>query len=291
MGIKYWVLSGTAENWETALEGNIWGVREGNLKKLWENMSNGDILFFYCLSPISGVIGFGKCQAKFKQDKPLWPDEIREDRIIYPYRWQFEPIFKLPRSEWKSRNISLGGDIKIGYRAGLNPAKNTASISLLNEKIYKEWKSKVIEEPISDFLGQVIKKIPPNQHAHMKDLLMKLGEIKGFIVEEEFRMDGQRLDVIWKRIQKGVPTYVFEVQVGGDIYHALGKLKHAYDIWNSRIFLVASENDVGTINKLLSGTFHEIQPILKFIEKNKVLNLYKAKSDIYEIERELGIIP
>lgn len=277
MGIKYWVLSGTAENWITALEGNIWGVREGNLKKLWERMSNGDILFFYCLSPVSGVIGFGKCQAKFKQDKPLWPDEIRENKVIYPYRWQFEPTYVLPRLEWTSRNISLGGDIKIGYRAGLNPAKDAASIALLNEKIYREWKSKVIERPISEFLGDVIKKTPPNQHSHMKNLLMKLGEIKGFIVEEEFRMDGQRLDVIWKRIQKGAPTYVFEVQVGGNVTEALSKLKHSFDLWNSNLYIIIEDKDYEKVQTLLSGTFHEIRDKLTVILSSEIEEFYKLK--------------
>ncbi len=244
MDIKYWILSGTAENWETALEGNIWGVRESNLKKLWENISNGDILFFYCLSPISGIIGFGKCQAKFKQDKPLWPDEIREGRVIYPYRWRFESIYTLPKYEWNSRRIPLGGDIKIGYRAGLNRAKDSASISLLSEKINKEWQSIVIEEPMSEFLDEAIKKKTPNQHALLKDLLMKLGKIKGFIMEEEFRTDDQRLDVIWKRIQKGVPTFVFEVQIGGNVTEALGKLKHSFDLWNSNLNIVIENKDL-----------------------------------------------
>lgn len=170
MGIKYWVLSGSAENWETAFESNIWGVREGSLKKLWENISNGDILFFYCLSPVSGVIGFGKCQARFKQDKPLWPDEIRESKVIYPYRWQFEPIYMLPKYEWHSRRTPLGGEIKIGYRAGLNRAKDPTSIALLNEKINKEWQSKVIEEPMSKFLDEAIKKKTSDQHNLLKDL-------------------------------------------------------------------------------------------------------------------------
>ena len=149
MAVKYWVLSGDVANWETALEGNIWGVREGRLKSLWENISNGDILFFYCKSPISGVIGFGKCQAKFKQDKPLWPDETREDKVIYPYRWQFIPAFVLSKSEWESRRIPLGGEIRIGYRAGLNHVVDRTSITLLNAKIKEQWKTEVIETPIS----------------------------------------------------------------------------------------------------------------------------------------------
>ena len=277
MSVKYWVLSGTVENWETALEGNIWGVREGNLKKSWENISNGDILFFYCLNPISGIIGFGKCQAKFKQDKPLWPDEIRENRVIYPYRWQFEPIFVLPKYEWNTRSIPLGGDIKIGYRAGLNRAKDSASISLLSEKINKEWQSIVIEEPMSEFLDEAIKKKTPNQHALLKDLLIKLGKLKGFIVEEEFRTDGQRLDVIWKRIQQGVPTFVFEVQIGGNVTEALGKLKHAFDLWNSNLYIVIENKDLSKVQTLLSGTFHEIKDKLTVILISDIEEFYRIK--------------
>lgn len=277
MSIKYWVLSGSPENWETALEGNIWGVREGSLKKLWVNISNGDILFFYCLSPISGVIGFGKCQARFKQDKPLWPDEIRESKVIYPYRWQFELIYVLPKYEWNSRRIPLGGEIKIGYRAGLNRTKDTASIALLNEKINKEWQSKVIEEPMSEFLDEAIKRKPSDQHNLLKDLLMKLGDIKGFIVEEEFRTDSQRLDVIWKRIQQGVPTFVFEVQIGGNVTEALGKLKHAFDLWNSNLYIIIENKDLSKVQTLLSGTFHEIKDKLTVILTSDMIEFYKIK--------------
>jgi len=277
MGIKYWVLSGSAENWETALESNIWGVREGNLRKLWENISNGDILFFYCLSPVSGVIGFGKCQARFKQDKPLWPDEIRESKVIYPYRWQFELIYVLPKYEWNSRRIPLGGEIKIGYRAGLNRAKDPASIALLNEKINKEWQSKVIEEPMSEFLDEAIKRKTSDQHNLLKDLLMKLGDIKGFIVEEEFRTDSQRLDVIWKRIRQGVPTFVFEVQIGGNVTEALGKLKHAFDLWNSNLYIIIENKDLSKVQTLLSGTFHEIKDKLTVILTSDMIEFYKIK--------------
>jgi hypothetical protein len=54
---------------------------------------------------------------------------------------------------------------------------------------------------------------------------------------------------------------------------------------------VAAENDLAAINQLLAGTFHEIQPMLKFIEIEKIQSLHQAKRNIYDIERELGIIP
>jgi len=87
-----------------------------------------------------------------------------------------------------------------------------------------------------------------------------------------------------------VPTYAFEVQVGGDLYHALGKLKHAFDIWNSNVFLVASEEDRDKVNALLSGTFHEIGGRLRFIEVEQLERLFHGKQEVMGLERELGLL-
>jgi hypothetical protein len=43
------------------------------------------------------------------------------------------------------------------------------------------------------------------------------------------------------------------------MYQALAKLKHAYDIWNSNIYLVLHDASKKQLEELLSGTFHEIQ--------------------------------
>jgi hypothetical protein len=120
---------------------------------------------------------------------------------------------------------------------------------------------------------------------------LEIGKLQGYVANTEFPMEAERLDVVWRRLPESVPTYVFEVQIGGDLYHALGKLKHAHDIWNSRIFLAASANDIGRVNHLLSGTFHEIKTLLNFIDIEKVQSLHQSKQNIYEIEKELGLIP
>ena len=86
--MKFWLLAGSLENWDRAISDNVWGVREG-LKRFWDQISIGDILVFYATSPVSGVIGIGKVESKLKQDKPLWPDEVRENKVIYPYRFGF----------------------------------------------------------------------------------------------------------------------------------------------------------------------------------------------------------
>ena len=91
-------------------------------------------------------------------------------------------------------------------------------------------------------------------------------------------------------MERSVPTYVFEVQVGGDIYHAMSKLKHAFDLWNSHIFLVASNRERGKYQELLAGTFHEVADKMQFIEIGLVKELLGKKRDYKNMEQALGIL-
>ena len=126
-------------------------------------------------------------------------------------------------------------------------------------------------------------------HDNIQDRLIKIGQLQNYIAEKEYPFDTGKLDVVWRRVTNSVPTYVFEIQIGGDIYHALGKLKHAFDLWNSHIFFVASGKDYAKANELLSGTFHEINERIKYIELEKVEELYKRKKAYFDLEKGLGI--
>ena len=77
---KYWLVVGSRENWETAFKhGNIWGLKERQ-RHLWESLNEGDTLLFYVTQPIGGIVGRGVLRTKFKQNRPLWPQELRENR-------------------------------------------------------------------------------------------------------------------------------------------------------------------------------------------------------------------
>ena len=91
-GNKYWLVVGSPTNWETAFKyGNIWGLKDSARQKLqWEQITEGDILIFYATAPVSGVIGYGVVKTKFKQDRPLWPKEVKENRVIWPLRFEFD---------------------------------------------------------------------------------------------------------------------------------------------------------------------------------------------------------
>jgi len=49
----------------------------------------------------------------------------------------------------------------------------------------------------------------------IKKALVQIGRLQKFIAEEEYAFDIGKLDVVWRRVELSVPTYVFEVNVGG----------------------------------------------------------------------------
>jgi hypothetical protein len=79
------------------------------------------------------------------------------------------------------------------------------------------------------------------------------------------------------------------VQVGGDIYHALAKLKHAYDLWNSNIYLVIDERHREKAHELLSGTFHEISAAIKIINLAQVNELYTLQVNDVKLRQQMGL--
>ena len=287
---QFWIVPGSEKNWKQALTSKgIWGLEQKTLDKVyWLALAPNDLILFYVTGKVKGIVGYGIIRSKFYQDVPLWDVEIREDRVKWPLRFEFDVGFLLPENRWADERIPIAGGGHFRQPIILQERNSIGQIvRALNP-----------DASIEELLGETSVLVPSAKaeevsptHNNIKNLLLEIGKIQGYVANPEFPMEAERLDVVWRRLPESVPTYVFEVQIGGDLYHALGKLKHAHDIWNSRIFLVASANDLGSVNQLLSGTFHEIKSILRFIEIEKVKSLYKSKQNIYQIEKELGIIP
>ncbi|MEM1944247.1 MAG: hypothetical protein QW756_02150 [Nitrososphaerota archaeon] len=277
---RYWITSGTPENWQTSLAfGKIWGlVGKSTMIRRWEKIKEGDKILIYVMKPVGGVVGHGTIRTKFKQDKPLWPLEVKENKVIWPYRFEFDIDYLLPQHMWRKSSVKTEY-IKNIARAGfqfLNYEEAVRVVELLKTK-----------EPHHPPLPQAPE--PIDLHDRVKAMLVEIGRLQGYVSESEYSMDGARLDVVWRRVERAVPTYVFEVQVGGDLYHALSKLKHARDIWNSKIYIAVTDEDKPKANELLSGTFHEIREEIKVILIHQVTQLYKMKKDYKDLERNLGI--
>jgi len=290
--MRYWLVVGSPKNWDTAFKhGNIWGLKQTQ-RHLWESLDENDTVLFYATYPVKGIIGHGFVRTKFKQDQPLWPDEIIQHKVIWPLRFEFDVEFCLSPDKWVSeKTVSK----ELWPRAGFQLLSQDMGERLVSaigvvEFAIKDNKPLLVSEPSVEFVSvaEKIEKAPPS-HDQVKKTLVQIGQLQKYISQEEYPFDIGKLDVVWRRVEQSVPTYVFEVQVGGDIYHALAKLKHAFDLWNSHIFIVASEVERTKVDNLLSGTFHEIGNRIKFIELEQVEELYKRKKDYLDFEKELGI--
>lgn len=273
----WWLAVGKPENWQTAFAfGNLWGLTSRQ-RALWEAISPGDFVLFYATLPVGGVIGYGTVRSKFKQDKPLWPEEIRRNEIIWPYRFEISPVYCLPQDRWHQERIS-SEELKKLVRGGFQPIDEE-----LAKKIVQSWEApKPPEKP------EKIEKI--SQHDLVREKILEIGRLQKFIAEKEYRMDGEKLDAVWRKVERAVPSHVFEIQVGGDIHHALAKLKHAFDLWNSKIFLIANEQDLAKARELLSGTFHEIREVANLVNISEIEELLKRKKEWTELEKKLGIL-
>ena len=128
------------------------------------------------------------------------------------------------------------------------------------------------------------------EHSRIKELLIKLGKLSGYIVEQEYPFSDikERLDVVWRRVVASVPTFVFEVHIGGSMHQALTKLKHAYDVWNSNIYLVVKDDDYDRATQYVKGAFHEIRNQLRIVKLSKILELYEIQRKDYLLKSEVG---
>ena len=286
---NFWIVPGSKENWKLALiSKGTWGLEETKQKKVyWLAIAPNDIILFYVTRQVKGVIGYGIVRSKFYQDVPVWDEEKREGCFKWPLRFEFDIEFLLPENRWEDEKVPVRGGGE--FRQPLI-FKEWEEVQPIIEALNPNVSTELLRDISLPTLPKEKEEISPT-HDDIKNLLLEIGKLQNYIADKEFRMETERLDVVWRRLPESVPTYVFEVQVGGDLYHALGKLKHAHDIWNSRIFLVASIEDLSTVNQLLSGTFHEIKSILRFIEIEKIQDLHRSKRNIYQIERDLGLIP
>ena len=250
-------------------------------------LREGDGVLFYISKPVHGIVGFGHVVTKFKQNVPLWPEEVKRNKVLWPLRFEFDVEYCLPPSLWKSDRYT-SHDLQMISRMVFQcyPIEevNTARVALGLAP-----HSQAVPEPTSVLRA-------PTQpakldHDEVKAQLAEIGRIQGYVADEEYPLESSRLDVVWRRVERSVPTYVFEVQIRGDIHHAMGKLKHAFDLWNSHIFLVGPVHDKGKFQELLSGTFHEVAHRMRFIDVTLVKELLGKKRDYKDMERALAIEP
>jgi len=291
---NFWLLVGTPENWVTAFDyGGIWGLKRSQ-ERFWQRISeNKDIAFFYVTSPVAGVVGYGVVRTKLRQDSPLWPEERAKNEIIWPLRFEFDVMSCLPPAVWHDQNYS-SETLKGRVRSGFQQIETGVAQEIIRALPVSAPAGLILAQPVG--IGpraqqpETILPATENLHDRTQGLLVEIGRFQHFVANSEYPLENRRLDVVWRRVQRSVPSVVFEIQVGGNLTEAMGKLKHAFDLWNSNIFLVGKNEHRAPANQLAGGTFREIQQRLRFIEVSQVEDLYQRKRAYRELEGQLGIL-
>ncbi len=271
----FWVAVGTPDHWQLAVDHGIWGLVPGHEPR-WTRLSTGAIVFFYATRPVSGFVGYGTVRRTFRQDKPLWPPEVQQQKVIWPLRFEFDLGHLVPPSRWVEERIVFKEIPRTRLQSGF-----FALSEALGQQLLMLLPSATIAKPST----------PSLTHDDVQRVLVEVGQIQRFVAELEYPIGKQRLDVVWRKMVLSVPTFAFEVQVGGDVYHALGKLKHAHELWNTRVFLVGDTRQFGSkAEELLGGTFHEIRDELRIIDINDLSRLHELKREVRETEEKLYLV-
>ncbi len=260
-----WVATGTRENWERALENGIWGI-DPALQRNWKVASPGDLLLFYAKRPVSRFFGAGIIRSKFRQTSPLWKEEIDQKRVIWPLRLELDVIVLLPFNSWENDGAA-NDDYKLSIHGGLNPVKDFVRAMKVLEQIKKG-----VHQDLQPDLQKV------------NESIYEIGRIQRMIVEMNYPTDGRPIDVIWKRTVRSVPTFAFSVSLEGDVETPIRTLKHAYDIWNSRPFLVTRDERVDEVKDVTSGLFHEFDDALRVLSASQITELHESKKKYYQLE-------
>lgn len=266
---KAWVAVGDQANWERGLENGIWGIVP-QLAHHWQKAEKDELVLFYCKKPVKKFFGAGIIRSKFKQTNPLWKEEIQENRVIWPYRFEFDVIHLIPFGRWKSEGIS-NSEFNLAVLGGLNPVRNFSKAMKVLEKLNS---------------AVAVTAVPGEEFAA---ILYEIGRIQRMIVEREYPVDGNLLDVIWKRTVRSVPTFAFSVDLEGRFEVTIQTLKHAYDLWNSRPYLITDQSRLEEVNEAASGLYHEFTSALNVLSTSQVQELYNSKKKYYELEERYGL--
>jgi len=95
---SYWLLTVTEENYQVIRQHRVYGAPATTRRDITRLIRPGDIIILYVSKRGAKSLG-GRVAAAYRvktewhvEDKPLWPDEQRENRVKYPYRVSLEPI-------------------------------------------------------------------------------------------------------------------------------------------------------------------------------------------------------
>jgi predicted RNA-binding protein len=268
----------------------LWGFKEA-LKGLWKRLKPEDYMLFYQsgkfthAGKIAFLYPFKDVSEQFEEAariaEKVWGKDPKDGKT-WPYLIFIHDIREMEIPLEKFNEMT-------GYRL----KAIAGSMRVREDKIGKliAFLNNIYKGPTR---AQVTALTPPDLHEQVVQIIYELGEIIGYKPERRWRKEGYEYDVVWHKPPREGPKYVFEVHVRGNLGDTLLRLKHAYDRWESQLFLVSTEDQLNEARtKYLVGALHELAEtgaltLLK-IDEIKVFHNFKTQ---YEwLEKRFGLRP
>jgi len=251
----------------------------------------------------------------FRSTRPTWADEVEQGKIIYPWQVKLKLIQlgtasvkelapRLSFIENKERwSVYLRGAI-----ANMGRPIGSEDYQLILEELQKP-PIQVSTKPIlvaTAFRKEAIVTPKPTvsvtpqpsvpSHKELIEMLHQIGETFGFAVKtEEYTPDqAYRCDVTWRDYEAHSPIKVFEVEVSGNVDHALSSLAHACDMWRpERLYLIISdEGDLDRARRLVEprirGAFSRIRGKLKVHVAGDIKRLHDNLAPHKDLVKDLA---
>jgi len=287
---SYWIFPTSRNNWMIARKKQIWATK---FRSVTQKISKGDVIILYVKGLKSFCSILELTEDWYEAEEPVWSDELEKDVIIYPYQTKVKILNEgLAKLKELLPNLTfIKNKRMVGLALQGSPANFRKPIPEMDYLIIRDA---IINNPLPpdiDKLGShpPVEPTKSLSHNEIRDRIKELGTLENKVAEIEYPLDNLRLDVVWKTIPTGNPKWVFEVQLAGNFYEALTKLKHAWDKWNSKPFLVTTEEYQDRANQLLEGSFHEMKDDARVVNWKKIMKLYELIKDAQDLKKEIRL--
>ena len=299
------LISSSHPHFKSVLIEGLWGFPDNAVNRSrWSALEPGaDLLLYFEHNGVKGVWMLAKLLSVEENRKPItyWI----EDPTGYPFQVRFKVIHPrehLPTPE-NPFKVEWLNDVKPIQRDEL---AHTFGISALRSRqdrwslyVFGDTTQKGITYDIS-LLNSIFNEyvlrnkaaVRKVTHDELVEIVYNLGQLQGKYPYKEETIDRGKIDVVWRRLRRrdAAPYIAFEIHISGDLYADLVKLKHAYDMWNAIPVLILPEEKKEQARSWIEGSFHEIAHKFRLITIDEILDFYRKKRELKNLERQLGII-
>ena len=100
-------------------------------KALYLAARPGDVIWFYAIRPVRGIVGFAKIEKKYRDEsKLIFIPELRMRKVLFPLRFRLKNVKAFASKTWIDNHINIG-DFKLDWTVDFQPLLDDHSKKLI----------------------------------------------------------------------------------------------------------------------------------------------------------------